>query len=111
MRRALIEQSQKPVIDPPDRIKSEGTTEIYDEKPPTNAGQRANVTVTCQPLLGRSPRGDYSYCTVTKRSDGSIWISVPGTSALQVRVRLKAPAVPGYSKMDITYTYTTTKVR
>jgi len=26
---------------------------------------------------------------------------------LQITVRLTAPAVPGYSKMDITYAYTT----
>ena len=108
------EEPQKPLIDPPDEIKSEGTTEIYEEKPPTNAGQQARVKVACQPLVYRTqptPRGDYAYCTVTKRSDGSIWIYVPGTNALQIQVRLTAPAVPGYSKMNITYTYTTKKVR
>ncbi|MGI9196122.1 MAG: hypothetical protein ACR2KE_01520 [Candidatus Nanopelagicales bacterium] len=104
------EQPQQPLIDPPDTIKDSGTTEIYDEKPPTNAGQTAKVQVSCQPLLTQ-PRGDFTYCTVTKRSDGSIWIFVPGTSALQVKVRITAPAVTGYSKMDITYVYTTKKVR
>ena len=108
------EEPQQPLIDPPDEIKSEGTTEIYEEKPPTNAGQQARVKVTCQPLVYRThptPRGDYAYCTVTKRSDGSIWITVPGTNALQIQVRLTAPAVTGYTKMNITYTYTTKKVR
>lgn len=103
------DKPQKPLVEPPETIKPEGSTEIYEEKPPTNAGQRAKVQVTCVPLL--TTRGDYSYCQVTTRPDGSIWVTVPGTGALQIAVRITAPAVPGYKKMDITYTYTTKKVR
>ena len=40
-------------------------------------------------------------------ADGSIWIVVPGTTPLSITVRLTAPAVPGYSKMDIAYRYST----
>ena len=100
-------QPQLPLIEPPDRIKDRGKTELYDERPPTNAGQRARVQVTCLPIVQRITRGDYDYCRVKTRADGSIWIHVPGTTPLQITVRLTAPAVPGYSKMDITYAYTT----
>jgi len=104
-------QPQVPLIDPADTIKDRGTTEIYTERPPTNAGQRAKVSVVCQPLLGRFARGDFGYCTVTTRSDGSISVDVPGTNALLITVTIKAKAVPGYTSMKKTYTYTTKAVR
>ena len=100
-------EPQVPLVDPPDRIKDRGKTELYDERPPTNAGQRAKVQVTCMPIVQRITRGDYEYCRVKTRADGSIWIDVPGTTPLQITVRLTAPAVPGYSRMDISYGYTT----
>lgn len=100
-------QPQVPLIDPPDKIKDSGATELYEERPPTNAGQRARVQVSCVPVVQRIPRGDYSYCRLETRADGSIWIVVPGTTPLSITVRLTAPAVPGYSKMDIAYRYST----
>ncbi len=104
-------QKQVPLTDPAKRIKSSGSTQLYREPPLTNAGQQAKVKVTCQPLLDRTPRGDYSYCAVTTRADGSIWITVPGTRALSITVTVKAPAVPGYSAMKKSYTYSTKQVR
>ena len=98
---------QVPLIDPPGKIKDSGATELYEERPPTNAGQRARVQVSCVPVVQRIPRGDYAYCRLETRSDGSIWIVVPGTTPLSITVRLTAPAVPGYSKMDIAYRYST----
>ena len=59
------------------------------------------------PQMQRAPRGDFNYCTLETRADGSIWIVVPGTTPLAITVRLTAPAVPGYSKMDVTYRYST----
>jgi hypothetical protein len=100
-------QPQVPVVDPPDEIKDRGQTELYEERPPTNAGQRARVQVSCMPQMQRAPRGDFNYCTLETRADGSIWIVVPGTTPLAITVRLTAPAVPGYSKMDVTYRYST----
>lgn len=100
-------QQQVPLVDPPERIKDRGTTKLYDEQPPTNAGQRARVQVSCIPLVQRIPRGDYAYCRLQTRADGSIWIVVPGTTPLNITVRLTAPAVPGYSKLDVAYRYTT----
>jgi len=100
-------QPQVPVVDPPDKIKDRGPTELYEERPPTNAGQRARVQVSCVPIVQRIPRGDYEYCRLETRGDGSIWIIVPGTTPLDVTVRLTAPAVTGYSKMDIAYRYST----
>jgi hypothetical protein len=100
-------QPQVPVVDPPDRIKDRGQTELYDERPPTNAGQRARVQVSCVPLVQRAPRGDFEYCRLETRADGSIWIVVSGTTPLSITVRLTAPAVTGYSAMDITYRYST----
>ncbi len=110
--RAMIDvtpptKQQVPLVDPPDRIKDRGPTELYEERPPTNAGLRATVQVTCQPILPRIPRGDYAYCRLETRTDGSIWLVVPGTTPLNVTVRLTAPAVPGYSRMDVTYRYST----
>ena len=102
---------QVPIEEPPDRIKDRGTTVIYEEKPTTNADQQARVTVTCQPLVLRVPRGDFTYCTVKTKADGSLRIRVSGTTALSITVRLRAPAVPGYTRMDASYTYTTRKVR
>jgi uncharacterized repeat protein (TIGR01451 family) len=100
-------REQVPTIDPPVRIKDRGETELYDRQPPTNAGQEARVQVTCTPVVMRLPRGDYSYCRTQTRADGSIWIVVPGTTPLNITVRLTAPAVPGYSRMDVTYRYRT----
>jgi uncharacterized repeat protein (TIGR01451 family) len=100
-------QPQVPVVDPPDKIKDRGQTELYEERPPTNAGQRARVRVSCVPLVQRTPRGDFEYCRLETRADGSIWIVVQGTTPLDITVRLTAPAVPGYSTMDITYRYST----
>ncbi len=100
-------QPQVPEVDPPDKIKDRGPTELYEERPPTNAGQRARVQVSCVPIVQRIPRGDYEYCRVETRADGSIWIVVPGSTPLDITVRLTAPAVPGYSKMDIAYRYST----
>jgi uncharacterized repeat protein (TIGR01451 family) len=100
-------RDQVPTIDPPDRIKDRGETELYDRQPPTNAGQDARVQVTCKPVVTRIPRGDYSYCRLQTRADGSIWIVVPGTTPLDITVRLTAPAVPGFTKMDVTYRYST----
>lgn len=104
-------QDQVPLINPPKSIKSQGTTELYPEQPLTNAGQRAKVAVTCQPLLERLPRGDFNYCSVTTRADGSIWIRTPGTSALSIKISVTAKAAPGYSSMKVVYRYTTSKVR
>ena len=100
-------QPQVPLVDPPGKIKDNGATELYEERPETNAGQRARVQVSCVPVVQRTPRGDYSYCRLETRADGSIWIVVPGTTPLSITVRLTAPAVPGYSKMDIAYRYST----
>lgn len=100
-------QPQIPEVDPPDDIKDRGPTEIYEERPPTNAGQRARVQVSCVPAVQRVARGDFAYCRVETRTDGSIWIIVPGTTPLDITVRLTAPAVPGYAKMDISYRYST----
>ena len=100
-------QPQVPVIEPPGKINDRGPTKLYEERPPTNAGQRARVQVSCLPLVQRIPRGDYSYCRLETRADGSIWIVVPGTTPLSITVRLTAPAVPGYSAMDIAYRYST----
>ena len=106
-------QPQKPLVDPPGRIKDRGTTELYEERPPTNAGQKGTVSVTCTPLVTRgalmagTPRGDYEYCRLVTRPDGSIWIDIPGTSPLGVTVRVTAPAVPGYTSMDVKYRYQT----
>ena len=100
-------QPQVPEVDPPSDIKDRGPTELYEERPPTNAGQRARVQVSCVPQVQRIVRGDYAYCRLETRADGSIWIVVPGTTPLDITVRLTAPAVPGYAKMDISYRYST----
>ena len=106
-------QPQIPLVSPPDAIKDRGQTEIYERRPPTNAGQRARVTVTCTPILTRgtltlgTPRGDVTYCRFFTRPGGSLWLDVPGTSALRINVRITAPAVPGYTAMDVTYRYRT----
>ena len=100
-------QEQVPTVDPPERIKDRGATKLYDKRPPTNAGQRARVQVTCQPVVQRTPRGDFSYCRLETRSDGSIWIVVPRAVPLDITVRLTAPAVSGFSRMDIAYRYST----
>ena len=100
-------QPQVPEVDPPGRIKDQGVTELYSERPPTNAGQRARVQVNCVPRVQRMPRGDYSYCRLETRADGSLWIVVSSSTPLRITVRLTAPAVPGYSAMDVTYRYST----
>jgi uncharacterized repeat protein (TIGR01451 family) len=100
-------QDQVPLIEPPRRIKDSGSTKLFDERPPTNAGQDARVQVACQPIVQRTPRGDFSYCRLETRADGSIWIVVPRAIPLDITVRLTAPAVPGYSRMDIAYRYST----
>lgn len=104
-------QPQVPAVDPPDRIKDRGATELYDRQPVTNAGQRARVQVSCVPAVPRIPRGDYAYCRLETRADGSIWIVVPGTTPLNITVRLTAPATPGFAKMDIAYRYSTREPR
>jgi uncharacterized repeat protein (TIGR01451 family) len=100
-------QEQVPLIEPPDRIKDRGATELFNRRPPTNAGQDARVQVTCQPIVTRIPRGDFAYCRLETRADGSIWIVVPGTTPLDITVRLTAPAMPGFSQMDVAYRYST----
>lgn len=100
-------QDQVPLIEPPDRIKDRGATKLYDRRPPTNAGQDARVQATCRPIVKRLPRGDYSYCRLETRPDGSIWIVVPGTVPLDITIRVTAPAVAGYSAMDVAYRYST----
>ncbi len=106
-------QPQIPLVSPPDTIKDRGQTELYERRPPTNAGQRARVTLTCTPILTRgtltlgTPRGDVTYCRLVTRSDGSLWIDVPGTSPLSITLRLRAPAAPGFTAMDVTYRYRT----
>ncbi len=100
-------QDQVPLVEPPRRIKDRGLTELFAKRPPTNAGQAARVQVTCQPLVQRQPRGDFEYCRVVTRANGSIWIDIRGGVPLMVTVRLTAPAVPGYSAMDVRYRYRT----
>jgi uncharacterized repeat protein (TIGR01451 family) len=103
-------QQQVPLVDPPTRIRPTGTTVIYPGPVPTNAGQRARVSVTCQPLLRDSRgvlRGDFQYCRVIRGANGSIAVSVTGRIPVSVTVRVTAPAKSGYSAMDIRYRYST----
>lgn len=102
--------AQVPLVDPPTRIRPSGTTVIYPGPVPTNAGQRATVTVTCRPLLQggqRVVRGDFTHCRVINGANGSVSLRVFGRTPLQVTVRVTAPAKTGYSAMDIRYRYTT----
>lgn len=102
--------AQVPLVEPPQRIRPSGTTVIYPGPVPTNAGQRAAVTVTCRPLLQggqRVVRGDFTDCRVMRGANGSVSISVSGRIPLQITVRVTAPARPGYTAMDIRYRYTT----
>ena len=96
-------------MDLPTTINNPGTTTIVDEPITTNAGQTVTTTVTCAPLVyGRTyvvPRGTYELCTVRKyRKSGVVTVTTYG-NPLQLTVKLKAPAVDGYSAYKRTKIY------
>lgn len=88
-------------MDLPDEIANPGTTVIVERPIETNAGQTVTVAVACSAYSpGRAriaPRGDYELCTVRKYTKrGKVTVTTYG-NPVKVTVRLKAPAVEGYT--------------
>jgi len=100
--------AQRPLIKPPAVISPQGTTDLYPGPVPTNADQIARVKVTCRPIVSSlriTPRGDFRYCIITRRADGSISLTVQAAAPVSITIKVTAPAVPGYDAMDIRYRY------
>jgi len=102
------DKPQVPVTKPPTKIKNTGKTVIFKKTPRTNAGQNAKVTVTCRPVSrALAPRGDVTFCKVIKGKNGMITISIQGKDKVKVTVRMTSKKVPGYTSMNVTYSYIT----
>jgi hypothetical protein len=67
--------------------------------------QIATVRVTCRPIVDRVSRGDFHYCRLERRADGSIALTTRGDLPLRVTLTVTAPATTGYERMVVRYRY------
>jgi hypothetical protein len=98
-----------PSLGLPTQVATSGWTRLVRLPVTTNAGQQATVRAPCTPLERvRVPAGDAGApCRVT-RSASAVRVWVSGHQAVQVRVRIQAPATDDYSRYAKSRTYRVT---
>ena len=95
--------AQTATVKVPKRITAKGATVVLKKAVVTNAGQKATSRLTWSPK--KSAKGTRKkYATVRTNRSGKVTITTTGKARkLYVKLRLKAPATPGYTA----YSYTT----